>query len=230
MNARFGYLYDGKFYLLYASSLSQVDSYTKTHYQDRKDVIEKEHLPKESKLLIYCQDDRGHNLYNSRGFPLQNTVLYQKSPLKDLDSMLEKVRGYYKLFPEITDQLEQRFFETKGVFFPGRISRLLKIIQEAPSSMERYYYVIKQASLTYLQEETNCYKEIQEEEKRKEMSITIKTGNLTVHTDQMHAYLQDCYDHQDYDSFWRLASLDDLYIATRQAKQKSKSRQESTNS
>ncbi len=212
MNARFGYLYNGKFYVLYAGSLMQVDAWTKEHYKDREDAITKENLPQESILLIYCQDDRGNHLYNSGNHPLQSTVLYQKSPLKSLSNMLEKVKHDYLLFPEITDRLELRFFETKGVFFPGRISRLLKIIKEDPSSIERYYYVIKQASLAYQQEEKNCYHQIKEEQQKKELTITIKKGNLTIHGENIKEYLQECYDHQDYESFWEMASLDDLYI------------------
>ncbi len=222
MRAKFGYLMDGKFHSIYSSTLLGVDTYVINHYKNRKDLIKKRNIPKKSVIVIYCQDDNNKPLCNQGGYPLQSTVIYGNSKLKEIKDMIYVIIRNRKRFHDLTEKLNERFDHLEGCKFPGSMYTLALLLNKNPNIFDQYYYVIKQASLLYLKEELSQQKTIVEGQKKDMMiDIEIRKGRLMVHGENMKEYLTSCLDHNDYEEFWNLASLDDL-IMTLKPKEKIK--------
>lgn len=214
MNAKLGYLLNGKFHLIYSASLLGVDTYTKNNFKNRQELLEKKKIPKDSNIVIYCTDENGKALYNRKGFPLQSTVLYGNSKLTDIQKMVTIVMKNRKLLRNLTEELNFRFSNTTGISFPGSIYKLTEILNKNENAVFKYYYVVKQASLEYYQAQIKEEKMAREGQKEERLEITIKSGKLSVHGDNVQEYLTECQDRKDYDDFWNMASLDDLRIVT----------------
>ncbi len=227
MNAKLGYLLNGRFYLLYSSSLLGVDAYTQKKYKNKADLIKKENLPKESIIVLYCQDKEGRVLYNRGGYPLQSTVIYKDSELKDVKDMMEIIKGKRKYFFHITEDLNIRFNELKGIHFPGSISKMVAILNKNENAFVKYYYAIKQASILYFKEEKRLQNKYKKEEpvQKDHLAICIKDGKLTVYGENIREYLRECQNQCDDEEFWNLVSLDDLEVTIVSEKTKKSKRQ-----
>ncbi len=211
MNGRFGYLYKGKFHLIYSGNLLDVDTYTMSHYKNRKDLLEKEGIPDKSTVVLYCTNKNNKRIYNRSGYALQSTVMYGKDNSFELDYIMSNLREYAYTYSSLTVSLEERFCELEQVPFPGTITGVYFSIKKDPNNFSKYYYAIKQASLEYLKAEREYLKAIEAQEK--ELDITIKSSNKTTGEQEMvRDYLQECQANADYEEFWKHASLDDLIV------------------
>lgn len=211
MNGRFGYLYKGKFHLIYSGDLLDVDTYTMSHYKNRKDLFEKEEIPEKSTVVLYCTNKNNKRIYNRSGYALQSTVMYGKDNSFELDYIMSNLREYAYTYSCLTLSLEERFCELEQVSFPGTIAGVYFSIKKDPSNFSKYYYVIKQASLEYLKAEREYLKAM--ESKEKELDITVKPPQKTTSKQALvREYLQDCQANLDYEEFWNHASLDDLIV------------------
>lgn len=214
MNGKFGYLNKGKFHLIYASDLMDIDSYTINHYKNRKDLIEKENIPDKSTIVIFCMDSKWRKIYNRSGYSLQSSVLYGKDNLKSLDNIYDNLSSYTRLYPKVTEELNMRFNELEQVSFPRSLQRLSRMLEKDQKYISRYYYVIKQAAL--------AYKKCDDKYKKAEMipsnylDIRLKEGNVSINNENMNNYLNECLNRGDQEEFWNYASLDDLDISVKQ--------------
>lgn len=233
MKARFGYLENGKFNLLYQGSLYEVDQYTKKHYRNKKDLLKKERLNENVKAVLYCTTNTGKFLYNRAGYALQSTILYGNSKDTDISSMISLIKNYVNVLRPTTHDLNNRFMEFTFAWFPEvfafpeSMDKLLaKLVQAKNNTKEynklttqTYYYFIKQASITYQKEAKNIKKEMECLPPKDTLNIELKQGSLTIHGENVYEFLEDCLLKNDQEEFWNIASLDDLRIITLKNKQ-----------
>lgn len=233
MQARFGYLENGQFRLLRQGSLYDVDQYTKRHYKNKKDLLEKEKLPENVKVVLYCTTNTGKFLYNRAGYALQSTILYGNSKVTDVASMISLIEENVNVLRTTTRDLNSRFMEFTFAWFPEvfafpeSMDKFLTELRQAKNNIKKYnalttktyYYFIKQASLAYQKEAKNLKKEMECLPPKDVINIELKQGSLTIHGENVHEFLEDCLLENDQETFWNMASLDDLHINIEHEKQ-----------
>lgn len=232
MKAKFGYLINGHFHLIYKGSLYDVDQYTLSHYKNRKDLSQKENLPLDAKVVLFCMDEDERVIYNKAGYALQSTILYDNGKIKDVEEMFLSIKENKDVFRHITKDLNERFSNLSSVAFsyistfPNTIDHLISLIDENKKEKgkyndllkDKYYYYIKQAGIVYNKEEKSLHYST-EEIMTNTLNIEIKPGRLQVHGENIAEYLRNCDENKDYEEFWNMASLDDLTITVTKEKQ-----------
>lgn len=233
MKARFGYLENGKFNLLYQGSLYDADQYTKRHYKNKKDLLKKERLNKSVKVVLYCTTNEGKYLYNRAGYALQSTILYGNSKDADVSSMISLIEDNVNVLRTTTRDLNNRFIEFTFAWFPEvfafpeSMDKILTELRQAKNNIKKYnklttqtyYYFIKQASIAYQKEVKKQKEEMVCLPLKDTLNIELKQGSLTIHGENVHEFLEDCLLEGNQEAFWNMASLDDLHINVERNKQ-----------